>query len=78
MPKHTMAVSRDQARAAKLSVKALDALPVDAGVGITKLGDDYAVKVNLRGPLPKGVSLPERVGLVPLCVEIVGVVTKRG
>jgi hypothetical protein len=72
-----MAVSRDQARAAKLSVKALDVLPADAGVGITKLGADYAVKVNLREPLPKGVSLPEKVDSVSLCVEIVGVITKR-
>jgi hypothetical protein len=48
------------------------------GVGITKIGEDYALKVNLREPLPPGVSAPERIGDVPVRVEVVGRITKRG
>ena len=74
-----MPISLKQARAAKESAKALlAALPGVVGVGITKVGEDYAVKVNLREPLPAGVSAPERIGDVQVCVEMVGRITKRG
>ena len=48
------------------------------GVGITKVGADYAVKVNLRSPLPKGVTLPADIDGVPVCVDIVGKISRRG
>jgi len=74
-----MPISLAQARAAKDSARALlAALPGVVGVGITKLGEDYAVKVNLREPLPPGVAAPERIGDVPVYVEVVGRITKRG
>jgi hypothetical protein len=74
-----MPISLEQARAAKESAKALlAALPGVVGVGITKVGEDYALKVNLREPLPAGVSAPERIGDVPVRVEVVGRITKRG
>jgi hypothetical protein len=74
-----MPVSLEHARAAKESAKVLLAsLPGVVGVGITKLRDDYAIKVNLRKPLPSGVSAPERIGNVPVCLEVVGKITKRG
>jgi hypothetical protein len=74
-----MPISLAQARAAKDSARALlAALPGVVGVGITKVGEDYAVKVNLREALPPGVSVPERIGLVPVLVEVVGRITKRG
>ena len=74
-----MAITLEQARAAKASAKALLAgLPGVVGVGITKIGADYALKVNLGAPLPAGVSAPERIGDVPVCVEVVGRITKRG
>jgi hypothetical protein len=74
-----MPVSLEHARAAKESAKVLLAsLPGVVGVGITKLRDDYAIKVNLRKPLPTGVSAPERIGNVPVCLEIVGKITKGG
>jgi len=47
-------------------------------LGLTKLGEDYALTVNLREPLPQGVSAPERIGDVPVRVEVVGRITKRG
>jgi hypothetical protein len=74
-----MAITLEQARAAKESAKALLAtLPGVVGVGITKIGEDYALKVNLGAPLPAGVSAPERISDVPVCVEVVGRITKRG
>ena len=74
-----MPISLEQARAAKESAKALlAALPGVVGVGITKVGEDYALKVNLREPLPAGVSAPERIGDVRVRVEVVGRITKRG
>jgi len=73
-----MPVSLEQARAAKDSAKALLATLLGVvGVGITKVGEDYALKVNLREPLPAGVSAPERVDDVPVKVEVVGRITKR-
>ena len=74
-----MPISLEQARAAKKSAKALLAdLPGVVGVGITKVGKGYAVKVNLRKALPRGVTAPERIGRVPVRVEVVGRITKRG
>ena len=74
-----MPITLEQARAAKESAKALlAALPGVVGVGITKISEDYALKVNRRAPLPAGVSAPERIGDVPVCVEVVGRITKRG
>jgi hypothetical protein len=74
-----MAITLEQARSAKESAKALlAALPGVVGIGITKIGDDYALKVNLGASLPKGVSAPERIGDVQVCIEVVGKITKRG
>jgi hypothetical protein len=36
------------------------------------------LKVNLRQPLPPGASVPERIGEVPVRVEVVGRIVKRG
>lgn len=74
-----MPISLEQARAAKESAKVLlTALPGVVGIGITKVGEDYALKVNLRAPLPAGVSAPERIGDVPVKVEVVGRIARRG
>jgi len=74
-----MSISLEQARSAKESAKTLLAdLPGVVGLGITKVGEDYAIKVNLREPLPAGVRAPDRIGDVPVCVEVVGRITKRG
>jgi hypothetical protein len=74
-----MAITLEQARAAKESAKTLLAsLPGVVGVGITKIGDDYALKVNLGEPLPAGLSAPERIEDVPVRVEVVGTIRKRG
>jgi hypothetical protein len=74
-----MSISLEQARAAKKSAKALlAALPGVVGVGITKVGEDYALKVNLRAVLPAGMAVPDRIDDVPVRVEVVGRITRRG
>ena len=74
-----MAITLEQARSAKESAKdQLADLPGVVGIGITKIGDDYALKVNLCAHLPKGVSAPEHIGQVRVYVEVVGRITKRG
>ncbi len=73
-----MPVTLEQARAAKESARELLAgLPGVVGVGITKVGEDYAVKVNLSAPLPADAAAPARIGDVPVRVEVVGRITKR-
>jgi hypothetical protein len=46
------------------------------GIGLTRNGDGYAVKVNL-GPSVERPVLPDEVEGVPLVVEHVGAVAKR-
>lgn len=73
-----MAVTIDQARAAKATAKSeLAEVPGVVGIGLTKVGRDYALKVNLRAALPRGVRVPPRIAGVPVCVEVVGEVRKR-
>jgi len=48
------------------------------GVGITRVAGGYGVKVNLSERPPSGVQLPEEVDGVPVVVEIVGRIMKRG
>ncbi len=66
-----------QARAAKAKVAELmkDSDAVN-GVGITRQGAGYAVKLNLARPAGTD-ALPSRVDGVPVKVEIVGEITKR-
>ena len=73
-----MAVSKERARAAKEAVhRAFSRVGTVAGVGITKVGGDYAVKVNLESPLPRGSDPPDQVDGVPVKVEVVGKITPR-
>ena len=73
-----MPISRDKARAAKDAVHAaFSRLGTVAGVGITKVGEDYAVKVNLEEALPASSAAPDSVDGVPVAVEVVGRVRVR-
>jgi len=47
------------------------------GVGITRIGDGYGLKINLSEAPKQGIRLPEEVDGVPVKVEVVGVVRKR-
>ena len=70
--------SLDAARAAKpKALAAFSELAEVNGVGITRAGEGYAVKVNLRvRPRPE-VVLPGEVDGVPVVVEVVGSITKQ-
>ena len=73
-----MAVTIEQARAAKDAAKAeLADVPGVVGIGLTKIGEDYALKVNLSAAPPAGVKLPERIAGVRLSIEVVGQIRKR-
>ena len=69
----------ESARAAKPAVqKVFAALGEVVGVGITRVGDGYGVKVNLRAAPAAGVELPAEVDGVPVRVEVVGAIRKLG
>lgn len=66
----------DEARAAKTKAIALLAsLPV-VGLGITRVGDGYGVKVNLSAQVAND-AVPSEVDGVPIKTEIVGSIQKR-
>lgn len=65
-------VSIDQARRVKPKAgEAARRCGTVTGVGITKVGDSYAVKVNLCEPVPKA-SLPEAIDGVTVVYEVLG------
>jgi hypothetical protein len=73
-----MSVTLAQARAAKEAAKeTLATLPGVTGVGVSKVGEDYVIKVNLREALPDGVLAPARIAEVAVQCEVVGRVAKR-
>lgn len=73
-----MTVTIIQARQAKKIAKAeLANRPGVVGIGICKVGVDYAVKVNLSASLPENASVPDRIAGVPVVCEVVGEIRKR-
>lgn len=73
-----MTISIDQARQAKERAKTeLASLPGVVGIGIGKVGADYAVKVNLREALPHSAGVPDKIAGVPVLLEVVGDLRKR-
>ncbi|MCA1788921.1 MAG: hypothetical protein LC667_03395 [Thioalkalivibrio sp.] len=71
-------VTLDMARAAKPSaLRQFQRLGNVVGVGITRIRDEYAVKVNLSEPLGPGVKTPTHVDGVPVRVEVTGELTLR-
>lgn len=70
--------SLQKARAAKRrAVEEFSHLACVTAVGITRVGDDYAVKVNLSEPADPGVELPTEIDGVRVCVEVTGKVRAR-
>ena len=66
----------EQARTAKAKAAVLlRALPL-AGVGITRIGAGYGLKVNLSENVAAG-SVPDDVDGVPVTTEVVGEIRKR-
>lgn len=67
----------EQARAAKARVRQF--LPKSAkvnGIGITRSGDTYAVKVNLSEAPREDLNLPAEIEGVPVIFEVVGRISK--
>jgi hypothetical protein len=48
-----------------------------AGVGLTKVGDSYAVKVNLADQPAASAQLPKTIDGVSVVYEVVGRIAKR-
>ena len=71
-------ITLHKARVAKAAVlKAFRRLPNLGGVGITKVAGGYAVKINLREPMPRGAQLPGEIEGVPVTIEVTGVTRKQ-
>ena len=47
------------------------------GVGLTRIGDEYGIKVNLASAVKDESTLPTEVDGVPVKVEVVGAIRKR-
>ena len=63
----------EEARQAKARARAVFApLGAVVGIGITRIGDGYGLKVNLRSNPPADTLLPAEVDGVPVRVEVVG------
>jgi hypothetical protein len=66
-------ITIDAARAAKAHAKQrLAGVPGMVGLGLTRQGDGYALKVNLQAPVK--TALPKEVDGVPLVFEVVGTI----
>ncbi|MEX2282030.1 MAG: hypothetical protein WEE89_06065 [Gemmatimonadota bacterium] len=77
MPDDQRPVSKERARAAKdKAMKRFERLGEVVGVGLTKVGDDYALKVNLKTDRDEK-KFPSTIDGVPVRVEVVGTIRKR-
>jgi hypothetical protein len=68
----------DRARAAKARAHAVfSKLGEVVGVGITTIGSEYGLKINLATPPKTSTELPTEVDGVPVRVEVVGRIRKQ-
>lgn len=68
----------DEVRAAKSAAHgAFERLAKVVGIGITRHGNGYALKVNLQRAPGATVVLPKEIAGVPVHVEVVGPIRKR-
>jgi hypothetical protein len=66
-------VSIERARAAKELAKArLAGVSGVVGIGLTKIGNSYGIKINLSQPPENPAAIPDVIEGVPVCWEIVG------
>jgi hypothetical protein len=71
-------VTLEEAQAAKKTARRLfETVGSVIGVGITRLGGEYAVKVNLSGPIAPGTEVPTEIDGVPVRVEVTGSIRAR-
>lgn len=68
----------DEARAAKERAKSFFAGNASVvGIGLTRVGDGYGVKVNLGTPPAPDADLPDTIDGVPVRIEVVGTIRPR-
>jgi hypothetical protein len=68
----------DQARAAKERAKSLFAGKASVvGIGLTRVGDGFGVKVNLDAPPAPDADLPETIDGVPVRIDVIGTIRPR-
>lgn len=68
----------DEARSAKEPAReAFERLGEVAGIGITRCGEGYGLKVNLGQSFPADVETPAEIKGVPVKIEVVGPLKKR-
>ena len=68
----------DEARAAKERAKAIFAGKTSVvGIGITRVGDRFGVKVNLDAPPATDAEFPDTIDGVPIRMKVVGPIRKR-
>ena len=68
----------DRARAAKARAHQVFSELADVvGVGITTIGSEYGLKVNVSSPPSSSTTLPSEVDGVPVRVEVVGKIHKQ-
>ena len=68
----------DKARAAKGRAHEVFSKLADVvGVGITTIGSEYGLKINVSSPPPPSNVLPKEVDGVPVRMEVVGKIRKR-
>jgi hypothetical protein len=73
------ACSLEEVRAAKPIVeKELAGLADVVGVGITRIGAGYGIKVNVSRPPADPSAIPAEVAGVPVRAEVVGTIRKQG
>jgi hypothetical protein len=61
-----------------LSMRVFSRLASVAGIGVTRIGDGYGVKVNVQQAPAPGVTLPADVAGVPAKVDVVGTIGTQG
>lgn len=64
-------ITLHRARTAKAALlKQFRRLPNLVDVGIAKVAEGYAVKINLTEPMPTGTHLPGEIDGVPIKIEV--------
>jgi hypothetical protein len=70
--------SLDRARAAKAhALEVFSRFGDVVGVGLTRIGDHYGIKVNFSSAVSDESVLPREVDGVPVKVEVVGAIRKQ-
>jgi hypothetical protein len=68
----------EEARAAKkAALGVFERLTKVSGIGITRSGPGYGLKINVQNPLPATATVPKAIDGVPVRIEVVGPIRKR-